>query len=359
MKKWRKASWLIAVLALTLTTACGGAQSGGTSSENQQQNQGESSAEVITLKVADSFPTQHVLSAEGAVYWMKQAEELAGGKLKFEYFPAEQLGKAKSLLDTARNRVTDVAYVGVGYVPDKMPLSGVGELPGASDTAVEATKAYWQVVQDVLLEQEFLKNGVRPMYAVIMPPYQIMTTEKPIRTVEDFKGVKARTGGAGQSLALEALGATPVSMPAPDVYTSLARQTIDGTIFATSSIKPYQIDEMIKYVTVNSNFGGFIVTYCINEEVWKSLPQDVQDAMTKAGQMTMEHLSAYLDNLEKSDREELEAKGIEFITFDEENSKAFMQAADTVWESWAKELDSRGLPGTQVKDAFKAALGKE
>ncbi|WP_164553255.1 TRAP transporter substrate-binding protein DctP [Brevibacillus marinus] len=355
MKKWKQAGWVVAILALMLTTACGGAQSTETSSEKQ----GESSAEPITLKVADSFPTQHVLSAEGAVYWMKQAEELANGKLKLEYFPAEQLGKAKSLLDAARNRVTDVAYVGVGYVTDKMPLSGVGELPGAANTAQEATKAYWKVVQDVLLEKEFLKNGVRPMYAVIMPPYQIMTTEKPVRTVEDFQGVKARTGGAAQSMALEALGAIPVSMPAPDVYTSLARQTIDGTIFATSSIKPYQIDEMIKYVTVNSNFGGFIVTYCINENVWQSLPKDVQDAMLKAGEMTMEHLSAHLDNLEKTDREELEAKGIEFITMDEENTAKFKQAAETVWDNWAKELDGRGLPGTEVKDAFKAALGKK
>ena len=88
-------------------------------------------------------------------------------------------------------------------------------------------------------------------------------------------------------MTLEALGAIPVSMPAPDVYTSLARQTIDGTIFATSSIKPYQIDEMIKYVTVNSNFGGFIVTYCINENVWQAIPetdrQILQEQLVRLG----------------------------------------------------------------------------
>ncbi|MFM1653005.1 TRAP transporter substrate-binding protein DctP [Brevibacillus sp. B_LB10_24] len=348
----KRAGLTVAMISLLITTACGGTKAG----EPGKQQDSSSSSEVITLKAADSLPTSNDLSSEGIVYWMRQVEELTNGKVKFEHFPAEQLGKAKNMLDITKNKVTDVSYIGVGYVPDKLPLSGVGELPGAASSSVEATKAYWKVVQDLLLEKEFLKNGVRPMFAVVLPPYKVMTKGKPVQTIEDLSGLKLRSGGGAQSFTLTSLGATPVSMPAPDTYTALERKTIDGVIFPLTSIKPYQLEKIVEYVTDNSNYGGFVATYCINEKVWQSLPEDIQQAMLKAGENSMNHLASHLDDMNQKLQAEFKANGVQFIEMDEQNFGKFDQIVKGIWDNWAKELDNRGLPGTEVKDAFKAAL---
>src|SRR3546814_3858912 len=50
------------------------------------------------LRVADSLPVGHFFAESGTKFWMAEVKRLTGGKVDFEYFPSEQLGKAKDML---------------------------------------------------------------------------------------------------------------------------------------------------------------------------------------------------------------------------------------------------------------------
>lgn len=284
---------------------------------------------------------------------MKRAEELADGNLKFEHYPAEQLGKARDILDNTRNKVNDVGYIGAGYVADRMPLSGVGELPGAYNTAVEATEAYWKVMEQIIIEKEYLPNNVRPMFSVLLPPYQIVTKDKQINKLEDFRGVQVRAGGGAQSLSVEALGGIPVSMSAAEVYTGIERGVIDGTVFNVTSLYPYQLQDLVKYLALNSHLGSFPVTYAINEDVWQSLPKEIQDAMIQAGQDTMVHLANFLDELQESDIQSLTEDGVVFYEIEESEIQRINIELEEVWNTWVDELGNRGLPAQEVVDLYR------
>ena len=92
----------------------------------------------IKLKVADSFPTTHYVP--GFIKkWMEDVTAASGGLVEFEYYGAEQLGKAKDMLTLVQSGVADVAYVAPSYVSEKMPLSSVAELPGGFETSRQAT----------------------------------------------------------------------------------------------------------------------------------------------------------------------------------------------------------------------------
>ena len=52
----------------------------------------------ITMRVADSFPTGHYIVENGTKPWMAKIKELTNGKVDFEYYPAQQLGKAKDMM---------------------------------------------------------------------------------------------------------------------------------------------------------------------------------------------------------------------------------------------------------------------
>lgn len=337
---------LLTVLAVALLGGC-------TKATQQQEKTG--AKEKITLKLAHSFPENHYLAKEGGVYWAETVKNLTQGRVEFQIYPAEQMGKADVLLDQVRNKVVDVAYVGVGYFSDKLPLSTVGQLPADYLSSCQGTKAYWNLLSNNLIEKEFTPNNVRPVFAVVLPPYQIVTVDKKINSLNDLKGLKIRTAGI-QSLICEATGGTSVNLPAPEIFTAMQRKVVDGTYLPFVSFKPYQIEKIAKYSTSNVNMGTFAVTYCINESVWQSLPKDIQQAMIQAGKATMENLCRYQDENTQKLIQEFKAMGINIYEVDQKTLSELNQRIKPVLDDWAAKLDKRGLPGTETLRAYEKAV---
>ncbi|WP_346071724.1 hypothetical protein, partial [Streptomyces cheonanensis] len=173
-------------------------------------------------------------------------------------YPAEQIGKANSYLDLTLSKTIDIGYT--SYSTDRLPLTEVATLPGAYSSAEEGSKIIWQLMKDYLTEEEYLNNGVRPLYAVALPQYQYVTAKKPIKSMKDIKGTKARVTGT-MELGFDALGASPVFMPATEAYTAMERGTVDGVTFPFTSFEAYQIESIANYSTKGANLGSFTVVY--------------------------------------------------------------------------------------------------
>ena len=143
------------------------------------------------LKLADSFPVGHYLPKYFTTPMMERlkADPAAKG-IEFEYYPAEQLGKAKDMLSLTQSGLVDIAYVGPGFVSDKMPLSVVSELPLPYTGSCQATLAYWNLARPggLLDKKEFAPNGVRLLFTIVLPPYQVIT-RKPFASLKDLEGM--------------------------------------------------------------------------------------------------------------------------------------------------------------------------
>ncbi|WP_200416045.1 TRAP transporter substrate-binding protein [Virgibacillus salexigens] len=307
--------------------------------------------EKITLKVADSVPSTNFISKEGIVYWMNRVKELTDGKVEFEYFPSEQLGKASSLLELTKSNTVDIAYT--SYATEEMPLTEVAALPGAIPSSVKGTKMYWKLVDQYLLEESYLSNGVRPMFAVTLPKYQIITTNKKIKRLADIRGLKLRTSGGPIEVATNEIGASPVAMAAPEIYTAIERGTIDGAMLAVTSYQPYQLQKAAKYSTTNANMGSFIATYSINEVVYQKLPYFVQEAMLQAGEETMQHFSTYLDDHVEELTQTFEQEGMDMYELDGETLGNLNEEIQKTWDDWANALEARGYAGHEVLRRFE------
>lgn len=313
----------------------------------------------ITLRLADSFPTTHFISKEAIVPWMEDITKQTGGKVKFEHFPAQQLGKAPDLLNLTQSGVADIGYVGVSYVSDKMPLSGVAQLPGAFSTACEGTKAYMTLARgDTVRKTDYEANKVRLLFGFLLEPYQFYTVAKAVQMPDDVKGLKLRSTGGAMDIFARKLNAVPVRMAAPEVRESLSRGTLDGLIFPNESVISYDLQNMVKFGTKGGNFGSFIVTLAINEDRWRKLPKDVQTAMNKANEAIMPKICKHIDDGIETVVQKLTASGVKFHTLTAGERKAFSEITDTVAAEWADGLDKRGKPGSQVLKEFKAALAK-
>jgi TRAP-type C4-dicarboxylate transport system substrate-binding protein len=245
----------------------------------------------ITLRLADSLPQSHLFTTELAKPFMEQVTRATNGAVTFEHYPAEQLGKAKDMLSLARTGVADIAFVVPIYITDKLPLSGVIDLPGGFSTSCEGVKAFWQLAtgNGILATKDYAPNGIRILMTVIQPPFQIFTTAKKIETLRDLEGLKLRTAGGAQELTASKLKIVSVKITAPETNEAMGRGTIDGGILAHVSIGAYGLTNMIKYATKGENFGSAALTWAISEAKWKTLPPDVQKVMTETGErITME-----------------------------------------------------------------------
>lgn len=114
-------------------------------------------ADTVTLRLADSFPTGHYIPDSLTKPFMEEVERRTNNAVKFEYYPGQQLGKAKDMLSLTQSGVADISYIAPAFVSDKMPLAAVAELPGNFTTACVGTAAYWKLAQPggILDEKEF------------------------------------------------------------------------------------------------------------------------------------------------------------------------------------------------------------
>ena len=311
------------------------------------------------LRLADSLPVGHFFAVSGTKVFMERVKALSGGTVTFDYFPAEQLGKAKDLLSLTLSGVVDIGYVVPSYVSDRMPLSAVAELPGSFKTSCEGTQAFFDLADAGLLrDAEFVPNKVRVLFALVTPPYQLFTTRQRIDGVGTIAGLKLRTTGGAMDATVRHFNGVPIRMAAPDMYQGLSRGTVDGTLFPYSSVISYDLADLTRYATSDENLGSAVLTYAIGLDRWKRLPPKMQDVLQQAGREATQQACASADADVARDIAALRSKGVTVGPFPDTDRETLHQAADAVATEWAAELDRRGKPGTPVLDRFRAALAQ-
>jgi len=313
--------------------------------------------EEIKLRIADSFPSGHFIGRFAVQPFIERVKELSNNTVSFEYYPAEQLGKAKDLLSLAQSGVVDIAYVGPSYVSDKMPMSAVAQLPGMFQSACEGSVAYWKIVKEGELgKAEFAENGVVPIFALVLPPYQIFSRSTPLESVASFSGLKLRTTGGAMDLMAGKLGAVSVRMAAPDVYEAISRGTLDGLIFPWSSVLAYDVGGQVKHATSGENFGSFVAIYLISEAKWQQLPEEARKVIQQAGDETVPAACAKIDEDEAGAIAKLQEMGVEVKELPAAEKEKVTGLLNGVAEEWAADLEKNGRAGAAVLTEFRDAL---
>jgi TRAP-type C4-dicarboxylate transport system substrate-binding protein len=318
-----------------------------------------SAQEKITLRLADSLPSGHVIHELVAKPFMELVTRATNGQVTFQHFPSEQLGKAKDMAQLTALGVADLAYIVPSYSSDKLPLTAVAELPGIFETECQGSLAFYKISHNggILETKEFTPNGLRPLLTIALPAYQIqLATSRVVKSAKDLEGLKIRTTGGAIDLMMRSIGGVPVRMAAPEIYESLTRGTLDGVIFSYQSSVSYEFGKIMKSGTERLNFGTAILTYSMGETKFKSLPENVRKALVDAGEQTTRESCKRFEDGEGAATEKMKAQGMKVIAFGPDDSKVFDTAFKNVAEEWVKDIDKRGKPGTEVFKAFTEAL---
>lgn len=314
-------------------------------------------AQDITLRVGDNLPTTHFLSEHGIQYFMDEVKTRSDGRVAFQYFPAQQVGKASDMLQLVQTGVVDIGLILSAYVSDKMPLTGVMDLPGTYDSSCSGTRIYARLTGagGFLDEADFADNDVRNVFAFVNPPYQLFLAEKGVTSMQAVKGLKLRSPGGPLDSMIQKIGGVPIQMTSPEVYESLSRGTIDGLVFPPPTILSYDLQGLIGSATRAANFGNTAIAYSMNRDKWDALPEDIRAIIDEVGQETSEKVCAYADGQMDAVYGKFADNGVTSLDIAETDRAALDDTFARVREEWAATLDRQGRAGTDALTAFEAA----
>jgi TRAP-type transport system periplasmic protein len=215
----------------------------------------------------------HILNDFTYQQWAADVAKASNGALKFEVHSNGSLVPARSTMQGIRDNVAVVGIVYPPYTPAEFPLNNVvNDLVFVSDDDIAAAFAYTELAMtNPKLQAEWKKNGGVFAGGYSTPVYNFICG-KAIRKLDDAKGLKIRTAGGAQSDWVKALGAVPVSVPSPDIYSGIERGSIDCSMSDPSMLdKGAKLWEVAKSVTLLPMGVVLGANYVYNPDFWKGL----------------------------------------------------------------------------------------
>lgn len=240
---------------------------------------GLTAAKAETLKFANFMAPTHPYVASTFEPFAKAVEEATKGEVKVQLYNGGELGAGPAeQYARAVDGVADLSISLPGYTASNFPLTLVAELPGVLAEA-DGTEKLWNHLD--LLKSEYKRT---PLVALWSSAENILySAKKPIRTIDDVKGMKIRVPSRNSGFLVEAWGGTPVSMPVSEVYNSLQTGVIDAAMIDGTATKAFKLGEVANYVTLGmktTNSPFFIV---INRDSWHGLSDEQKAAVEAAG----------------------------------------------------------------------------
>lgn len=226
----------------------------------------------------------HILNEFTYQRWAEDVAKATNGKLKFEIHSSGSLVPARSTMQGIRDRVASVGIVYPGYTPSELPLNNVvNDLVFVADDDFAAAFAYSEMgMLNAKLQGEWKKNGGLFAGGYATPVYNFVCM-KPIRGLNDAKGLKIRTAGGAQTDWVKQLGGVPVSVPIGDVYTGLERGSLDCTMTDPTNLdKGNKFWEVAKSVTLLPMGVVVGANYVYNPDFWKGLKADQRRVLLDA-----------------------------------------------------------------------------
>ncbi|WP_253448696.1 TRAP transporter substrate-binding protein [Halomonas sp. Y3] len=306
-----------------------------------------------TLRMSHFWPDGSGINQEIFQAWAETIEEQSGGELRVENFPSQTLTRADQAYQGAVNGISDIAITAQGYTAGRFPLSQIVELPGVSDTASQGACILQSLYDDGHIAGEY--DDTRVLFMFTTGPGYLHTADHDIQSPDDLAGLRIRRPTAVAGEMLERLGAQPVGMPAPDIYTSLQRGVIDGLSFPWEGMKVFRLNELANYHT-QVPFYSLIFVATMSQRSFDRLSPEQQAVIeANSGMAWSEVAGRVFDGLDEAGKQEAEEAGHHIRVIDSplEHDDWAGPLKEGI-ENYLSELEGRGLDN--AREVYEAAM---
>ena len=304
----------------------------------------------VTLRMHQFLPAQANVPKKILDVWADKIEAESNGRIEIQRFPAMQLGgKPPQLIDQAIDGVADIVWTVSGYTPGRFPRTEVFELPFTMTNAEAVSRAYWELAEDTMMDQDFKAFKVLGLW--VHGP-GLIHSKKPIESVGDLNGVKLRAPTRVTNSLFSSLGATPVGMPVPAVPEALSKGVIDATIIPWEVTGALKVNELVSNHTTFGDDSLYTTTFifAMNKDRWNALPEDLKaiiDANSGLEFSAFAGKQMQIDD-EPSHKQAME-RGNNIITLTPDQVAEWKAASQATTDAWIKEMDDAGRDGSALR----------
>lgn len=305
----------------------------------------------LEIKLAYHLPTDHHLS-KGMESFAKKIAEKSKGTIQVSTYPAGQLYNDKSMNDAVMSGGLDMGLNSTAMWTTVIPAMNVLDVPFLLPDYDSVAKALNGQVGKTLAG-EMGKKGVRPLIWADYGFVQFANSKAPIKTPEDFKGLKLRGYGEIPAETIKALGGSPVTMGSAEVYMAIQRGTIDGQTSGTTAMYDRKMYEVTKYLTMtNHAFCEFVLT--VNDKFWGKLTEDQKKILQEAADEVRDEIRAATKAEDEKAMHQLKEKGMEIYEIPAAEVGVWQAATAKVEEDFVKRTGDIGkILVDQCKEASK------
>jgi TRAP-type C4-dicarboxylate transport system substrate-binding protein len=233
-----------------------------------------------TLTFNMSLPAANKVSIFSEM-WQNEISSRTKGAVRFEYFPGASLTTADRVYEGVVTGVSDLGFSSVSDIPGVVPVTRLLDMPNGYPSGYAATMAANEFYNE-FRPAEF--DGVHVLAFYGTGPQVLLTSEKPVRTLEDAKGLVLGGDGVATSIA-GLLGAAGYAAAQNEAYDLMSQGAIGATIAPREVLLGRQQAEVVKYVTQCFSIGSTGTMYLVmNKDRWDGLPADIQQVFTDVSQ---------------------------------------------------------------------------
>lgn len=262
----------------------------------------------------------------------EEVSKRSGGEMKIQVYPNSTLGGDRDLLETCADG--DIPFLVQNTAPQVtfMPDLGVFDLPCVFDSLEECRKklddpTFYQLISDVYTQGGYHLLGMADQ------GFRVMSTNKAITSLDDFKSQKIRTMENKFHLDFwKCLGANPTPMSFSEVYIGLQQHTIDAQENPYEVIVSNRLYEQQDYV-VETNHLPHLISLIVNDAFFQSLSPEDQAVLTEAAKAATQYARQQSDERISDRIQTIEQSGTQIITLSDEMRDAIREKSQSVYSA--------------------------
>jgi len=276
--------------------------------------------------------------------FVEDIKKASGGRLIVEDIYDGEGVAGSQVLSAVKSNLTEMGTPYMAYHAGEVPagLVEVG-LPGLDLSLEQLRVLYQHMGWKEVLQKLYAEHKVHWVAEYSTPPSYVLTKE-PIKSLDQFKGMKLRAVGANAKF-LRNLGGVAVSVSFGEIYTGLATGVFDGVVgSALMDISDGKFYELTKYVYPLPVSGSINVAFIVNMDEWKKLPDDLKFILELcATKFEFDHRSIFMvEAFEKM--KVMKAAGLKWSPEPSQADKAkWQEAGRKTWSEYEKDNYSKEL----------------
>ncbi|WP_242209264.1 MULTISPECIES: TRAP transporter substrate-binding protein [unclassified Pseudomonas] len=287
-------------------------------------------AQALELKFADIHPAGYpTVVAEESMG--KTLTKETNGELTFKYFPGGVLGSEKEVIEQMQVGAVQLSRVSLGIVGPVVPDVNVFNMP-----FIFRDQQHMRNVIDGPVGDEILGKITNSEFGLVALAWmdggtRNIYTKKPVRKLEDLKGMKIRVQGNPMFIdMMNAMGGNGIAMDTGEIFSALQTGVIDGAENNPPTLLEHNHFQNAKFYSLT---GHLILPEPIvmSKITWEKLTPDQQAQVKTAAKAAQAEERVLWDKKSTASEEKLKAAGVEFITVDK---KPFYDATASVREKY-------------------------